>query len=85
MSEPTVTINLHDVPIASQQLTGILAGTKSNLATISDTPVTDPGSSKTVNILNSKNVRILIQKPLNKNLLKNTLRALQSFHDMNLF
>lgn len=55
MSEPTVTINLHDVPIASQQqqLTGILVGTKSNLSTISDTPVTDPGgSSNKVNICN---------------------------------
>lgn len=51
MSEPIVTINLHEVPNTSQQpLAGILAGTKSNLSTISDTPVTDPGSSK-VNIL----------------------------------
>lgn len=54
MSEPTVTINLHDVPIASQpsqqSLTGILVGTKSNLSTISDTPVTDPGSANKVNI-----------------------------------
>lgn len=50
MSEQTVTINLHDVPIASQQpLSGILVGTKSNLSTISDTPVTDPGSSTKVN------------------------------------
>lgn len=49
MSEPTVTINLHDVPISSQQqLPGILVGTKSNLSTISDTPVTDPGSSNKV-------------------------------------
>lgn len=63
MSEPTVTINLHDVPIASQQqLTGILAGTKSNLATISDTPVTDPGSTNKVN-----NFKI-IKKHFNANL-----------------
>ncbi|KAG4079771.1 hypothetical protein HA402_014902 [Bradysia odoriphaga] len=51
MSEPTVTINMHDVPVASQQqLTGILVGTKSNLPTISDTPVTDPGGSSNKNI-----------------------------------
>lgn len=53
MSEPTVTINLQDVPITSQQqqLSGILIGTKSHLSTISDTPVTDPGSSSKVKIL----------------------------------
>lgn len=49
MSEPSVTINLHDVPISSQQqLPGLLVGTKSNLSTISDSPITDPGSNNKV-------------------------------------
>lgn len=63
MSEPTVTINLHDVPISSQQqLPGILVGTKSNLSTISDTPVTDPGSSNKVTIL--EKIKIIYMKEL---------------------
>lgn len=61
MSETTVTINMHEsassssavggigsATAAPQTLTGILVGTKSNLSTITDMPVTDPGSSNKV-------------------------------------
>lgn len=58
MSETTVTINMHEsasssavggsATTAPQTLTGILVGTKSNLTTITDMPVTDPGSSNKV-------------------------------------
>lgn len=63
MSETTVTINMHESASSSavggngsatappQTLTGILVGTKSNLTTITDMPVTDPGSSNKVRYL----------------------------------
>lgn len=50
MSEPADSIHLHEtVPLSPQPITGILSsGAKSHMSSISDTPVTDPGSSNKV-------------------------------------